>query len=104
MMKDHAIVFTAKEKAEFPETELDETLAGDEILVKDDYDLISAGTETDDYRAFLNLLKAGSIQVEPIIGEVVSAADAENVYRRLNASPKPPLGVLLDWTQVEQAR
>ena len=58
-------------------------------------------TETDDYRAFLNLLKAGRIQVAPIIGEVVSAADAVNVYRRLSAAQKPPLGVLLDWTQVE---
>lgn len=58
-------------------------------------------TEADDYRAFLNLLKAGRIQVSPIIGEVVSAADAVNVYRRLNTSQKPPLGVLLDWTQVK---
>ena len=58
-------------------------------------------TETDDYRAFLNLLKAGRIQVAPIIGEVVSAADAVNVYHRLNTAQKPPLGVLLDWTHVE---
>ena len=58
-------------------------------------------TEIDDYRAFLNLLKAGRVQVAPLIGEVVPAGDAVNVYRRLNASQQPPLGVLLDWTQVE---
>ena len=58
-------------------------------------------TESDDYRAILNLLKAGRVQVSPLIGEVVSAADAANIYRRLNAAQNPSLGVLLDWTQVE---
>lgn len=58
-------------------------------------------TELDDYRAILKLLKAGRIQVSPIIGEVVPAADAANVYRRLNTAQQPPLGVLLDWNQVE---
>lgn len=58
-------------------------------------------TEPDDYRAFLNLLKAGRIQAAPIIGEVASAADAGEVYHRLNTAKNPPLGVLLDWTKVE---
>ena len=53
-MKDHIIVFTAKEKAEFLEQELDAELTGDEILVKDDYDLISAGTELANYHALPN--------------------------------------------------
>ena len=53
-MKDHVIVFTAKQKAEFLEEELDATLQGNEILVKDDYDLISAGTELANYRALPN--------------------------------------------------
>jgi 2-desacetyl-2-hydroxyethyl bacteriochlorophyllide A dehydrogenase len=57
-MKDHAIVFTAKRKAEFPETELDENLLGDEIPVKDDYDLISAGTELANYRELPNTVAA----------------------------------------------
>jgi len=58
-------------------------------------------TEHDDYTAFLKLLKAGRIQVAPIIGEVAPAADAAAIYRRLGSAENPPLGVLLDWTQVE---
>ena len=58
-------------------------------------------TESDDYRAILNLVKAGRVQVSPLIGEVAAADDAANIYRRLNAAQNPPLGVLLDWTQVE---
>ena len=50
-MLDHVIVFTAKEQAEYQELERDATLQGDEILVKDDYDLISAGTELANFRA-----------------------------------------------------
>ena len=57
-MKDHVIVFTAKQKAEFLEQELDATLHGDEILVKSDYDLISAGTELANYRALPNTVSA----------------------------------------------
>ena len=53
-MKNHAVIFTVKEKAEFLEEELDAGLHGDEILVKSDYDLISAGTELANYRALPN--------------------------------------------------
>ena len=53
-MIDHVIVFTAREQAEFQELERDATLRGDEILVKDDYDLISAGTELANFRAMPN--------------------------------------------------
>ena len=58
-------------------------------------------TEHDDYRAFLKLLKAGRIQVSPIIGEVAPAAEAAEIFRRLDTGENPPLGVLLDWTKVE---
>ena len=58
-------------------------------------------TEHDDYTAFLKLLKAGRIQVSPIIGEVAPAAEAAAIFRRLDAAENPPLGVLLDWTKVE---
>ena len=58
-------------------------------------------TEHDDYAAFLNFLKAGRIQVAPLIGKVAPAADAAKIFRELNAAKNPPLGVLLDWTGVE---
>ena len=58
-------------------------------------------TEHDDYTAFLKLLKAGRIQVAPMIGKVAPAADAAEVFRELDAAKNPPLGVLLDWTNVE---
>ena len=58
-------------------------------------------TEHDDYTAFLNLLKAGRIQVAPLIGKVAPAADAASIYRELAGAENPPLGVLLDWTNVE---
>ena len=58
-------------------------------------------TEHDDYTAFLKLLKAGRIQVAPIIGEVAPAAEAAEIFRRLDTAENPPLGVLLDWTKVE---
>ena len=58
-------------------------------------------TEHDDYAAFLNLLKAGRIQAAPLIGRVAPAADAAAIYRELDTAAAPPLGVLLDWTNVE---
>jgi 2-desacetyl-2-hydroxyethyl bacteriochlorophyllide A dehydrogenase len=58
-------------------------------------------TEHDDYTAFLNFLKAGRIQVAPLIGRIAPAADAAAVYHELATATPPPLGVLLDWTSVE---
>ena len=58
-------------------------------------------TEHDDYTAFLKLLKAGRIQVAPLIGKIAPAADAAAIYHELNTATVPPLGVLLDWTNVE---
>jgi len=58
-------------------------------------------TEPDDYTAFLNFLKAGRIQVDPLIGKVAPASDATEIFRQLDAAENPPLGVLLDWTNVE---
>lgn len=57
-MKNHIITFTARETAEFLEAEFDAELHGDEILVKNDYDLISAGTELANYRALPNTVVA----------------------------------------------
>lgn len=52
-MKTQAIVFTAKERAELLTRELPEMLP-DQVLVKSDYSLISAGTELANYHALPN--------------------------------------------------
>ena len=57
-MKNHIITFTAKETAEFVEENFDAELHGDEILVKNDCDLVSAGTELANYRALPNTVVA----------------------------------------------
>lgn len=48
-MKVSTVCFTAQEKAELLTKEFDSFLQGDEVLVKTDYSLISAGTELANY-------------------------------------------------------
>ena len=55
-------------------------------------------TVQDDYRTLLALLGAGRLQVRPIISEVVSPASAPQVYGRLADDPRPPLGIVFDWS------
>ncbi|MDW7657720.1 MAG: zinc-binding alcohol dehydrogenase [Bacillota bacterium] len=54
-------------------------------------------TRQDDYRVLLDLMATGRLQVKPIISEVVSPRLAGQVYARLAADPKAPLGVVFDW-------
>ncbi len=56
-----------------------------------------AWSEHDDYRTFLKLLAAGRIQVRPLISEVVSPAEAHEVYDCLCRTKNPPLGIAFDW-------
>ena len=58
-------------------------------------------TEFDDYRTFFKLLKAGKLQIEPIISRIVSPRDAAAVYAELGSVPNPPFGVLFDWRDFE---
>ena len=58
-------------------------------------------TEFDDYRTFFKLVKAGKLQVEPIIHEVVSPRDAKEVYEKIGFQKNPPVGVLFDWRDFE---
>lgn len=54
-MQTSYVYFPAKEQAAFSVRELDEHLSGDEVLVKTDYDVISAGTELANYHDLPNL-------------------------------------------------
>jgi len=58
-------------------------------------------TEHDDYRTFFKLLKAGKLQVRPIISEIVSPETAHEVYARLAETKNPPRGIVFDWRQVK---
>ena len=80
-MKSHVITFTAKETAEFLEEEFDAELHGDEILVKNDYDLISAGTELANYRELPNTI-TGNHHVALVMGDV---SDGESVLCRVHS-------------------
>lgn len=57
-------------------------------------------TEHDDYRTFLKLVKAGKLQTRPLISEIVSPAQAHEVYDRLVKDKNPPLGIVFDWSKV----
>lgn len=60
-----------------------------------------AWTEHDDYVTYLKLLKAGRVQAAPLIGKIADPRDADAVYREIGFSENPPLGVLLDWRNIE---
>ena len=53
-MKISYVYFPEKEKAAFAEEELDTNLTGSQVLVKSEYDLISAGTELANYHDLPN--------------------------------------------------
>jgi 2-desacetyl-2-hydroxyethyl bacteriochlorophyllide A dehydrogenase len=58
-------------------------------------------TERDDYRTFLKFVAAGRIQTRPLISEIVSPADATQVYLKLAEMKNPPLGVVFDWNKIK---
>ncbi len=57
-------------------------------------------TEQDDYRTFLKFLAAGKIQTKPLISEIVSPADATEIYLKLAEMKNPPLGIVFDWKNI----
>lgn len=58
-MKNHCIVFTAKEKAELLPEEIPQEPVGSQVLVKCHFDLISAGTELANYHDMPNVNGVG---------------------------------------------
>lgn len=56
-------------------------------------------TQSDDKKAFLNLIKYKRIKAENIISEVHSPIDAPKVFLRLAEDKNFPIGVLFDWTK-----
>ena len=69
-MKISYVYFPEKEKAAFAEEELDTNLTGSQVLVKSEYDLISAGTELANYHdlpntAWSSIINSRAIPVIP---------------------------------------
>ena len=58
-------------------------------------------SELDDHLTFFRLVKAGRIQVDPIIHQIVSPKDAAEVYQTIGFQKDPPLGILFDWTKID---
>ena len=54
-----------------------------------------------DHTTLLKLIKAGRYNAAAMHSEVVSPADCVQVYDRLANNPTPPLGVLFDWSLVD---
>ncbi len=61
-------------------------------------------SEADDYKTFFKYLNSGRLQVAPLISEVASPRDAEAIYQKLGMQANPPLGILLDWTDIDKMR
>lgn len=58
-------------------------------------------TWRDDCAALVRLAEGGRLRLKPLIGEIVSPADAPQVYARLAEHPESfPIGVLFDWTKL----
>lgn len=57
-------------------------------------------TPHDDHATLLKLIAAGRLKVDPIISGKVSPADVSAVYAR-QCQPNAPLGVLFDWTLID---
>ena len=51
---------------------------------------------------FLDLVAAGRIELEHLISETESPAEANRVYERLVSSSDTPMGIVFDWTRVRQ--
>lgn len=59
-------------------------------------------SEADDYKTFFKYVEAGRLLVEPVISEVASPRDAGAVYQKIGMQPNPPLGILLDWRDIDR--
>lgn len=59
-------------------------------------------SEEDDYRTFFKYLKSGRLQIDNIISEIASPVDAEAIYQKIGMQENPPIGILLDWRNIDK--
>ncbi|MBE6375460.1 MAG: zinc-binding alcohol dehydrogenase [Lentisphaerae bacterium] len=58
-------------------------------------------SEFDDYETFFKLVNSGRLNVDSIISKIASPEDAKTVYEKIGMLSDPPLGILLDWTNIK---
>ena len=58
-------------------------------------------SEFEDYRTFFKLVTAGRLNVQPIISEVAAPQNAREIFEKIGMQPNPPLGILLDWSNID---
>lgn len=58
-------------------------------------------SEADDYKSFFKYLKSGRLKVSSLISEVASPREADAIYQKIGMSANPPLGILLNWTDID---
>ena len=59
-------------------------------------------TVKDEMRSILRLEKGGRLNLQNIISEVHSPAQAPEVYRRMLTEKNFPVGVQFDWSLIEE--
>ena len=58
-------------------------------------------TAKDDYRTFFRYMSSGRLQIDKVIPHRASPRDAEQIYRTIGFEKNPPLGILLDWRDID---
>ena len=58
-------------------------------------------SEFDDYGTFFKLVQAKRLHVAPLISEIASPTDAGEIYNKIGMRENPPLGILLDWRNID---
>jgi len=59
-------------------------------------------TRREESELFLDLVAAGSIELEHLVSETESPREANRVYERLVSSSDTPMGIVFDWNLVRQ--
>lgn len=77
-------------------------LIGAHTLARPANDVAQWGApEKEDYKTFFKYIESGRLQIEPIISETASPCDAEAIYKKIGMQTDPPLGILLDWRDID---
>ncbi len=78
-------------------------LLGCHTFARPNVDRTATGwSEKDDYATFFKLVQSGRLQVAPVITQVVSPRDCQQVFHELSTLKDPPLGNLFDWRDIDK--
>ena len=78
------------------------TIIGAHNMVRPQHDSYQGyWTNEDDVLTIIKLLSGNRINVKPIVNEIHSPADCEEVYHRLCTDVNFPIGVIFDWSLIK---